>query len=83
MTLKNEIANVVEQAAQVPAAVALFLAALFVGVTLFIAFWKKRKCRCKKRRRRQRGKWQWGYFWATVLFIGFGAYFLFLGFDDR
>lgn len=83
MTLKNEIANVAQHAAQVPAAVALFLAALFVGVTLFIAFWRKRKAQRIRRRAKRRHKWQWGFFWGAVLFIGFGAYFLFLGFDDR
>lgn len=81
MTLKTEIAK---HAAQVPAAVALFLAALFVGVTLFLAFWKKRKARrMRKKAKRRHKKFEWAYFWAAVVFIGFGAYFLYLGFDDR
>lgn len=80
MTLKNEIA---QHAAQVPAAVALFLAALFIGVTLLIAFWKKRKARRLRRKAKRRHKWNWHYFWAAVIFIAFGAYFLYLGFDDR
>lgn len=81
MTLKNEIA---QEAAQIPAAIALLLAALFVGITLFIAFWHKRRAkRLRRKAQKQHGKWNWGLFWAAVLFIGFGAYFLFLGFDDR
>lgn len=81
MTVKNEIAQ--HTAAQVPLGVALLLTVLFVGITLFLAFWKKRKARKMRRRATRAHKWQWGYFWAAVIFIGFGAYFLFLGFDDR
>lgn len=81
MMLKTQIA---QHAAQIPAAVALLLAALFVGITLFIAFWHKRRAkRLRRKAKKQHRKWNWGLFWAAVLFIGFGAYFMFLGLDDR
>lgn len=77
MTLQKQV---IESAAGVPVGVALLLTAVFVGITLLIAFWRKRKARRLKRKAR---RWKWGYFWAAVLFVAFGAYFLYLGFDDR
>lgn len=88
MTVKTEIvqhlsAEQAGAAVAIPAGVALLLTALFVGITLLIAFWRKNKARRMRRKAKRRHKWQWGYFWAGALFVLFGGYILFLGFDDR
>lgn len=81
MTIKTQIA---EHAAEfVPVGVALLLAAVFVGLTLLLAFWGKRRKARRLRKAKRRHKWNWHYFWAAVIFIAFGAFFLYLGFDDR
>lgn len=74
MTLKHQTAEVAT-----PLAAGVLLLLFFAGVGVWYCVKNWRKIR-RWWRRTTRKKGFWGYVLGAVLFVGFGAYFAFLGF---
>lgn len=71
-----------ETLAATPAAALVLGFLFFAGVGIWYCITNRKKIR-RWIRRTIRKKHFWGYVLAAGLFILFGGYFLYLGFDDR